>query len=622
VTAPVRATSAAARTARGVSLEQLVEIETPEQVVFSYTVAGIGSRAAAALIDGLVCVVALIVVVLAISFAVGGTSVIGEAASTPWLLAVLFLVQFAILWGYYVLWEGLGDGQTPGKRVLGLRVVQDGGFAVSFSASAVRNLLRMVDLQPGFTYGVGIASAALSSQGKRLGDLVAGTLVVQERVGRESTARARGPAEASAPLLTPLLGDEEYSLLERFVARRAALDADRRRALGARLAERLQGALQLLADEDGRAPRAGAEPPFSRLLERERLARERGGAVRGQTGAAREQHAIVARGSARWGRFADRLASARRRGLAALGEAELSEFVAEYRELATDLARLRTAVRGRPSPDVFYLSRLVAGGHNLLYRQDRFVLRAAWRYLTRTVPGEMRRSARPILLAALVMFGPAAIAYTAVVRTPSLAREFIPAGMIDRAEAGVQRARNGQGYIPDPQLYRPVLASRIIANNVQVTFAVFALGVTAGLGTVAVLVMNGVSLGGVFGLYASKGIGTLLLAFVAPHGVLELTAIAIAGGAGLLLAAALVLPGARTRRAALVHHGRRAIDLIAGSTLLLLVAGTLEGLVSPIPYWPLEWKLAVSAATAVGMALYIAGGRSLASRRAVPDTRH
>jgi uncharacterized membrane protein SpoIIM required for sporulation len=149
------------------------------------------------------------------------------------------------------------------------------------------------------------------------------------------------------------------------------------------------------------------------------------------------------------------------------------------------------------------------------------------------------------------------------------------------------------------------MASSIITNNVQVAFAAFAFGITAGLLTVWILLSNGVSLGAVFGLYASKGIGKLLLAFVAPHGVLELAAICISGGAGFLLAGALLLPGARTRRTALVENGRRAIRLVAGSAFLLVVAGTIEGFVSPIEWWPLELKLAVSGATLVGLYVYL-----------------
>jgi len=157
------------------------------------------------------------------------------------------------------------------------------------------------------------------------------------------------------------------------------------------------------------------------------------------------------------------------------------------------------------------------------------------------------------------------------------------------------------------------MATSIIANNVQVTFGAFATGIAFGLGTVLMLVTNGVSLGGVFGLYASKGIASLLVKFVAPHGVLELTAICIAGGAGFLLAAALLIPGNRPRGQALRENGRRAIRLIAASTVLLLIAGTLEGFVSPIETWPLGWKLGVSAATAVFLVVYLLGGRTRAS---------
>jgi uncharacterized membrane protein SpoIIM required for sporulation len=153
------------------------------------------------------------------------------------------------------------------------------------------------------------------------------------------------------------------------------------------------------------------------------------------------------------------------------------------------------------------------------------------------------------------------------------------------------------------------MASQIIANNVQVTFGAFAFGITAGIGTVLLLVMNGVSFGGVLGLYQSKGILRLIVAFVAPHGVLELTAVCIAGGAGFLLAAALLMPGRRTRKRALIENGQRAIRLVAAATVLLLVAGTLEGFVSPIPSWPLSAKLAVSAVTVVLLVLYLSSGR-------------
>lgn len=588
-------------------LDQRVDIETPEQIVISYTIAGIGSRAAAALIDALILLVISAAMAWLLSRAANIAGALSPiAAGGSILLALYILFQFALIWGYYVLFEALRDGQTPGKRYLGLRVVQDGGYSISLSASAVRNLLRVVDAQPGFVYGVGVVTAALSSSGKRLGDMVAGTFVVQERVQHlAAPLPAAATDQESAAPISALLADAEYELLERFLARLPTLEPARRAELTGQLAWRFRPHL----DPEARSPEAA----LTELFERERAARARGVAARSDTGAAREQHAIVALGSERWRAFAARLADAKQRGLRRMSESEVSEFVAEYRELSTDLARLRTASRGREGDAIYYLSRLVAAGHNLFYRQRHVPVGQAWRYVAFEVPREVVRSWRPILAAAALFFIPAGIAYTAVVVNPPVATQFLSPLMIDRAEDGRRRAAEGTGYIEDPEIYRPVMASGIIANNVQVTFTVFAMGVTAGVGTVLMLLFNGIHIGGFMGLYASLGILPLLVAFVAPHGVLELSAIAIAGGGGLLLASAILLPGALTRSEALVVQGRRAIRLITCSTLMLLVAGVIEGLISPIPDWPLLWKLAVAAVTGLVFASYLVAG----SRRAV-----
>lgn len=585
-------------------LEQTVDIETPELVVVSYTIAGLGSRVYAALIDLLVCFVAMLAIVLLFAFVLPSSrpTQASMQMSTALAFAILTLFQFAILWGYYLLFEGLRDGQTIGKQLLGLRAVRDGGFSVGFSASAVRNLMRLIDLQPLFSYLVGMTSVLVTKSGKRLGDIVAGTIVVRETLVAPPAAPAPASARAGAAIVSSiaLLTDDEFQLLARWAERRSALDADRRRQLTSRVTERLSRALpDTSASESAR---------LLALLDSERAARARGAAAYGASGASRERYAIVAASSPRWIAFGATLARAQRSGLRSLGEAGVRAFVAEYRALSSDYARLRTAARGTTANELFYLGRLVAGAHNLLYRDQRSTWRQTLRFIGIDVPTEIRRSFRPIALAAAFLFGPAAIAYTAVVREPSVASIFIPTNMLDRAEDGVARARNGEGYIPDPQVFRPVMASGIIANNVQVTFAVFALGVTAGIGTLVMLLLNGISLGGVLGLYQSKGILWLLVAFVAPHGVLELSAVCIAGGAGLLIAAALLLPGSRTRRRALSINSRRAMRLIAGSTLLLIVAGSLEGMVSPIPYWPVSLKLIVSAATLVLLVAYLRGG--------------
>ena len=591
--------------ARGASLSQTVDVETPELVVFSYTIAGVGSRALAALIDSLICIAAIVLIMIGLAIsstrrAVGATPGVFDA----WAAAIFVLAIFCVIWGYYVLFEGLADGQTPGKRLLRLRVVRDGGYSVTFGASAVRNLVRLVDIQPIPSYAVGIVTIMFSKSGKRLGDIVAGTIVVREALVREIAPTAPPVGAGAASSFDTALTEDEFTVLERFMERRDSLDTERRSALAAQIAARLT--TNAVAD-GGRNVSPLAR--LVRLYESERAARARGVAARQARGAGRERNVLVATRSPRWNAFAATLAVAQRHGLRALGEEGVRAFVSEYRDLASDLARLRTAAQGRETPELFYLSRLLAGAHNLLYLGRSLTLADVVRLVAIDAPREVRRSWRPILLAGALLFGPALIAYSAVVRHPAVAATFIPAGMLDRAEEGVRRAREGTGYIPDPQIFRPTMASQIIANNVQVTFGVFALGITAGVGSLLLLVLNGVSLGGVLGLYQSKGIAKLLLAFVAPHGVLELTAVCIAGGAGFLLAAALLLPGRRTRKRALVENGQRAIRLVAAATVLLLVAGTLEGFVSPIPSWPLQAKFAVSAATLVLLVLYLSAGR-------------
>ena len=595
------------------SYEQTVDVETPELVVLTYSIAGIGSRAMAAITD-LVIVGAVFVLFAILWFAVvaaGGFA--GVDVSGSWGIAILILVQFALLWGYYVLFEGLMDGQTPGKRVHRIRVVREGGYSVTFGTSAVRNLIRIIDMQPAFFYLVGMVSVLATRRGRRLGDLVAGTIVVREDARRAApdvpSTPARGAAAPASALHTQLTEDE-YLVLGRFVERWSTLEPLKRAALAQQLATRIAAALP---DDDTRA----AGPKLLELYERERRARAGGVASRGETGAGRERQALIAAGSPRWNAFASRLAQAQRRGLRSLGEDGVREFVAEYRALSADLARLRTASGGRALDELFQLGRLVAGAHNLLYRDRGMALRASVRFLFTDGPREVRRSAAPIALAALLLFGPAIVAGVSVARTPSIAPDLLPAGMLRRAEDGVRRAKAGEGYIDDPQLFRPVMASGIIANNVQVTFATFAGGVTAGLLSVMMLVMNGVSMGSVVGLYASKGILLLLVAFVAPHGVLELFAICVAGGAAFLVAAGMLMPGARSRRRAIVENGQRAIRLIGVSTLLLIVAGTLEGFVSPIEWWPIEGKLAVGGTTLVLLVAYLRGG--IAAPAAAPD---
>lgn len=219
--------------------EDRISVATPEGVTLEVTLAGVGSRFVAGVIDQVLrwsLLLALVVLsaVLEEDFSSEGFSGGGTVA----IIVAIFFVQF----GYDVLFETLASGRTPGKRWTGLRVVKKGGTPVGFMASALRNILRIVDSLPGF-YLVGILSVMFTANNQRLGDLAAGTIVVRER--RQSTAlpsspAAPGPAPADSALYdVSAVSAEELATVRRFLDRRATLTPEARDRLARDMATRL-----------------------------------------------------------------------------------------------------------------------------------------------------------------------------------------------------------------------------------------------------------------------------------------------------------------------------------------------------------------------------------------------
>lgn len=160
--------------------EETLDIQTPENVAFGYQVAGIGSRFLASLVDtiivGLLQVVILFVLILVLN-AMDGNAFAEQFSA--WLIAILGLIGAIFYWGYYIFFEMLWNGQSPGKRWVGLRVIRTDGTPITLSESLIRNLVRLIDFLPA-AYGVGIVTMFIDKQSRRLGDLAAGTLVVQD----------------------------------------------------------------------------------------------------------------------------------------------------------------------------------------------------------------------------------------------------------------------------------------------------------------------------------------------------------------------------------------------------------------------------------------------------------
>ena len=575
-------------------------IETPEHLVLELELAGVGSRIAAAACDAVLLSVAYMALGIGVA-----TLQTRTAPPGPWstLLAVLVvLAAFLVFWCYFLLFEALNHGRTPGKRLMGIRVVMDTGHPITFAAAAVRNLIRIVDALP---FGmVGLAFVLFHPQNKRLGDIVAGTVVARDRPEDVQLGGVSADREPGAePLETgpPELSDEEFRLLDQYLERLERLDGTLRRRFTADLAARFAP----------RFPRRDADPEafLVRLHTAEFEKRSGRLAARPTEGVGRTTvvaERFVTRKRDSWEAFRTLAARAERIGLKQLGAAEIPGFAARYREVAADLARARTY--GVDPRVLEYLERVVSAGHNAVYGRHIGHRVHMGRLVLRELPAAVV-AARAYVVTALLMFAvPAMTGYVLIRERPAIAEQVLTDEMLARARAGAEHRAQGVGYAQQPSMYLPVIATGIITNNVQVAFLGFAFGITAGIGTVLLLVFNGLYFGAVLGLFANYGLAGWLLTFVAGHGVLELSAIFIAGGAGLLVARALLAPGDLTRRDALVLAGRQAVRLVGASVLLLGLAGTIEGLLSASDA-PAPFKFATSGATVVLLILYLASGR-------------
>jgi uncharacterized membrane protein SpoIIM required for sporulation/uncharacterized RDD family membrane protein YckC len=583
---------------RELQFSRRITVETPEHVVLQLELAGLGSRMAAAIWD-------LLVLLLMLSLVSVASTIITTLAESVagWAGAVFVLVLFLVSWGYFALFEALAGGRTPGKRRIGIRVVMDTGHPITFPAAMIRNLVRLVDIQPVPSYFVGLLFVFFHPQHKRLGDLVAGTIVVRDRA-EDVALSAPAPAARRTETLDagpPVLSEEEFRLLEQFITRLEELGPDVRRRFAAEVAARLG---ERFPDRDPRPEAFLIGLYGDELVKRRAKTAARHGA--GGVAASGTAERFVATRQPAWEGFRRRAMRAEREGLKTLAGEEVAEFAAHYREVAADLARARTY--GVDRLVLEYLERIVGAGHNALYGLRGVRRLPLGRLLLRDLPAAAWRSRAYVLVACLLFLLPGLVGYALVRERPEIAREVLPDVMLTRAESGAYEQAAGRGYAETPSPYLPFVASSIIANNVQVAFLAFASGITAGVGTVFVLLFNGLFFGAVLGLFANYDLAHWILTFVAGHGVLELTAIFVAGGAGLLVGRALIAPGDLARREALVFYGRDAIRLVGASATLLVLAGLIEGFLSASDA-PAAFKLGVSAASVGLVILYFAAGR-------------
>lgn len=316
---------------------------------------------------------------------------------------------------------------------------------------------------------------------------------------------------------------------------------------------------------------------------------------------------FVERRSATWERLDALVRKAGRRSARALQPEEVAELGRLYRATTSDLAYARG--RGFDRVLLEYLNRLTARAHAHVYgATNESGFGRVSRFFGQTFPAEFRRSFAYFAICTAITVVTAVLAFTIVGSHPAQAYALLPKELIPDH---IQKSLHDSNFGFDRN-FSPAMSAMIVTNNIKVSIMAFAGAITLGAFTVYIIAYNGLMLGGLGALFANAGFGYDFWATVAPHGVIELTAIQIAGGAGLLIAAGVIYPGRRRRRDAIVANAKRASTLIVGVAAMLLVAGTIEGFISP-QRWPPEVRIGIGLLTAAALILYFGfGGRRAA----------
>jgi len=297
----------------------------------------------------------------------------------------------------------------------------------------------------------------------------------------------------------------------------------------------------------------------------------------------------LAKRQSHWDRLERLLDQTSKQGLGSLTRLELQELGLLYRQAAADLSTLREDASGRSYARSLNL--LLSRAHNTIYSGQKSSPRGIIHFYSFTWPRVFRRNLR-LINAAFLLFVLGGLAGLLLsITRPDFMRLFLGPQMVETIE-------RHKMWTESVVAVKPLASSFIMTNNMSVTFMAFAWGVSFGIGTVYMMVFNGVLMGVVGAACWLGGMSLSLWSFVAPHGVLELPAIFIGGGAGLRIAQGMLFPGMLPRRESIARAGGEAVRLLLGVIPILILAGSIEGFVSPSPTIPWQWKFSLAGAIA------------------------
>ena len=308
-----------------------------------------------------------------------------------------------------------------------------------------------------------------------------------------------------------------------------------------------------------------------------------------------------------WQRLEDLLTILGNSSLRGLSRVEVREFGELYRRAASDLAIARAETRDPKL--VNYLNGLVIRAHGKIYRAESQGANLAWKFFTADFPQTFRQNLRYFAIALTVFAGFAVFGFAVTWRDLDFS-QFVYADVREMVRAG-------EKWWLSLNDANQVGSSQILTNNILVTFRVFAMGAFFGIGAIYDLAFEGARLGSVFAVCykIDTNFGNALASFVVGHGVIELSCIYICGGAGMMIGYALINPGDQSRAQALKEKGLEAARIVVGCAFLLVVAGIIEGFLSPSDLPPAV-KFGTGILTGIAMYSYLfAVGRETESIR-------
>ena len=306
----------------------------------------------------------------------------------------------------------------------------------------------------------------------------------------------------------------------------------------------------------------------------------------------------LARQEPQWQQLERLLQKAEKQGLKNLTGREVQNLSGLYRLVAADLARARARQIGPGVTD--QLKNLTLRGYSQIYQGGRRpAWRSVWEFVGWGFPTVVQETWGFTVLATLIFLIGGGMGWWYTWQDPAFMNLVIPPGIIDIVQD------KGQLWVGSIVGREPLASSNIMQNNISVTFTTFAGGLGAGILTLYILWVNGLHIAAIATLVGQNKLAYPFWAFVFPHGALELPAIFLAGGAGLLLARAVVFPGQYHRMSALKIYGGQAIQLMFGVVPMLLIAGAIEGFFSPSPLVPAPVKYLAGISLLWGLLLYL-----------------